>query len=262
MRAILPGGERFPAVGLVFAGGSGTRMCQKDGIPKQFIEVDGTPILIHTLRRFQECSSIDLIYVVVPSGWVDYMIELVISFSISKVALVVPGGGTALESIFHGLKQMVNDGIPGESIVAIHDGVRPIINRELIMNNVQIAQDKGNAITSIPAFETVALKKGRDDLVKKVVNRKKAFVLQAPQTYHLSDVYETNLRAQQDNVMQNFVDQANMQYHYGKPQHLIEGFRGNIKITIPDDVRYFTYLVETGEYEKIIAAHSLRDVLQ
>jgi len=252
-------GKPPSAVALIFAGGSGTRMRQEDGLPKQFIEVAGIPILVHTLQRFQECDSIDAIYLVVPPTWTEHVLNLVMNFSIFKTAAVVPGGNTALESIFCGLQRMVDDGVPSDAVVAIHDGVRPIVTNSLITTNVETARSMGNAVTSIPAFETVALRQEGSDIVENVVDRHRAYVLQAPQTYHLGDVYDMNLRAQADGTLGKFVDQANMQSYYGKVLHLVEGFRGNVKITIPDDVRYFTYLVETGEYDKIVATQPLME---
>ena len=244
-----------PGVALVFAGGSGTRMDRKDNLPKQFIEVGDAPILVHTLRRFQECPAIDQIYVVVGEAWIEHVRTLAQDFSIDKVACVTAGGTTALESIFNGLKQMVADGVPETAIVAIHDGVRPIINCRLITASLELARREGNAITSIPAFETVALAHGDGDTVESVVDRQRAFVLQAPQTFTLADVYRLNRRAQTEETMGRFVDQANMQAYYGQTLHLLPGFRGNVKITIPDDVRYFNYLIETGEYERIVSDH-------
>lgn len=244
-----------PGVALVFAGGSGVRMDRKDNLPKQFIEVDGVPILVHTLRRFQECAAIDLIYIVVGEAWIDHVDGLVASYGISKVAGVTAGGVTALDSIFNGLQKMYDDGVPKTAIVAIHDGVRPIINVDLVTANIEMARRDGNAITSIPAFETVALKNNDDDTVETVVDRHRAYVLQAPQTFVFEDVYNINVRAKAEATIDKFVDQANMQAYYGKTLHLLDGFRGNVKITIPDDVRYFNYLVETGEYDRIISGH-------
>lgn len=246
-----------PAVALIFAGGAGTRMSDSQHLPKQFIEVAGVPILIHTLSRFEDSDVIDQIYLVVPNDWTEYAADLVERYRISKVACVLSGGDTALLSIFKGLSQMVTDQLPDQTIVVIHDGVRPIISSQLIEANVEMARREGNAITSIPAFETVAIKHVGNDTVETVIDRRRAFVLQAPQTFHLNQVYQTNLQAINDDTISNFVDQANMQAHYGERLFLLNGFRGNVKITIPDDVTYFTYLVETGQYERIIMSQDM-----
>jgi len=226
-------------------------------LPKQFIEVEGVPILVHTLRRFQESSGVDMIYVVLPQAWVEHGLNLVTQYQIDKVVRIVPGGRTALESIFNGLTQIMEDGVAEDSLVMIHDGVRPIINHQLIETSVTTAMNQGNAISCIPAFETVALKRESGDLVETVVDRHRAYVLQAPQTFRLGAVYNINVRAQLDGKMGDFVDQANMQAHYGQELHLVEGLRGNVKITIPDDVRYFTYLVRSGEYQNIVAVPTI-----
>jgi len=137
--------------------------------------------------------------------------------------------------------------------VMIHDGVRPIINRQLIEGSIELARAAGNAVVGIPAFETVALKPPGSDVVSSVVDRRQAYVLQAPQTFRLRDVFDLNQRAVAEGTIDRFVDQADMQAHFGRDLHLLPGLRGNVKITTPDDVAYFTYLVETGRYDRLIS---------
>lgn len=192
------------------------------------------------------------IYIVVLESWVDETRKMAEAHGIDKAKGVIAGGGSALDSIYLGLKQMVADRLPSDTIVEIHDGVRPIITESMIRANAEATVLHGNAITCIPAFETMALCKSGSLHVEHVVDRKRAYTLQAPQTFRLGEAYAINARAQDEQTVGQFVDQANMHDYYGVPLRLIEGIRGNVKITIPDDVSYFTYLVESGEYARMI----------
>ncbi|MDR1791378.1 MAG: 2-C-methyl-D-erythritol 4-phosphate cytidylyltransferase [Propionibacteriaceae bacterium] len=241
-----------PVYALIFAGGAGTRMQHEDNLPKQFIKVGEVPIIVHTLRRFQECDAVDHIYVVSIASYIDYVKELATDFGITKVVGVLRGGSTALESIFLGLRRMITDGVDEDAIVLIHDGVRPIITDSLIRENIDVTAAEGNAISSIPAYETVASRVLDTDLVEEIADRKRMLVLQAPQTFRLGHVYDVNVRAERAGLLGAFVDQAHMQSYYGHKLHLVPGLRGNVKITFPEDVRYFTYLVDTGAYARIL----------
>jgi 2-C-methyl-D-erythritol 4-phosphate cytidylyltransferase len=231
-------------------------MGRGDDLPKQFIEVGDAPILIHTLRRLQGCGAVDSIYLVSIQSWLDRARELAAEHGIDKLKAVLPGGGSALESIFFGLRRIVEDGTPDDAVVLIHDGVRPMLTDQLIRDNIALTRERGNAITSIPAFETVALRVADSDEVEQVVDRHRAWVLQAPQTFRLRDAYEVNVRAAAEGMLGRFVDQANMQRHYGHTLHLIEGYRGNVKITIPGDVEYFRFLFDSGRYDKLIGGET------
>lgn len=142
-------------IGVIFAGGVGRRMNTK-GKPKQFLEVHGKPIIVHTIDIFQNTEAIDAVVVVCVSDWLDYMNNLVERFNLTKVKAVVAGGETGQMSIFKGLEaaeQLATD----DAVVLIHDGVRPLINEEVINANIQSVKETGSAVTSVRAKETVVL---------------------------------------------------------------------------------------------------------
>ena len=124
-------------IAVIFAGGSGARM--GSGIPKQFIEVDGKPIIIHTLEIFDEHQLIDDIYIACREDYIPKLEKLIRRFVINKVARIVPGGETGQDSIYNGLKAAYEDA-GGDNIVLIHDGVRPCISAELIDANIAMAR--------------------------------------------------------------------------------------------------------------------------
>ena len=112
-------------IAIIFAGGSGVRMGA--GVPKQFLEINGKPIIIHTLQLFQYHKMIDKIYVSILKDYVDYMKELVDDYHLSKVVSVIPGGETAQDSIYNALKKAESEN-PDDSVVLLHDGVRPFLS--------------------------------------------------------------------------------------------------------------------------------------
>lgn len=237
-------------IAVIFAGGVGSRMRNTTG-PKQFMEVLGKPILIYTLERFEKHKDIDKIFVVVNETHINETKELVKKFKIDKVCDVVAGGDSAHASIVNGIEAAKADGANDNDIIMFHDGVRPIIDSKTIENNIRIANLYGNAITSIPAFETVALSSDKE-MVDSVTIRDNSFILQAPQTYKFGDAYELNQRAIKDDIVGKVVDQAELNRHYDKPLYLVDGMRGNVKITVPLDFAYFEFLVTSGNYTHLL----------
>jgi len=238
-------------VAVIFAGGVGSRMNHPDG-PKQFVRVSGKPIIVYTLEHFQDHPAIDSIYVACLEEKLDLMRQLVKDYDISKVKLVVKAGSSAQESIYNGLTAAVEDAENDEdTCVLIHDGVRPIINNKLINDNIAAVHKYGSAISSIPAFETVARSLDEGETVDQVENRDFMYVLQAPQSFRLHDIYNAHKKSVDEGMMGKFIDQAHMMNHYGHDLHMIEGFRGNVKITVPLDLTYFNFLVESGEFKNV-----------
>ena len=172
--------------GLIFAGGTGTRM-RSSGKPKQFLELHGKPIIIYTLEHFQNHPEIDSIAVVCISGWIDYLKELLVRYGITKVKWIVPGGATSQDSTRNGLYAIAADQDPQDTIVLIHDGVRPLIDGQLITDNIAMVKEKGNAITVAPAIETIVTL-SEDNRVDRVIERNICRMARAPQSFYLSDI--------------------------------------------------------------------------
>ena len=138
-------------IAIIFAGGSGARM--GSGLPKQFIEVNGKPIIIHTLEIFEEHPAVDAIYVACKEDCISRLQKLVKRFLISKVKDIVPGGATGQDSILNGLRAAC-EGEGRDNIVMIHDGVRPCITAEVIDANLRSVREYGSAVTCTKFFET------------------------------------------------------------------------------------------------------------
>ena len=167
---------------IVFAGGVGSRMKSPD-LPKQFIEVNGKPIIVYTLEHFQNHKDIKGIIVVCLEQWIPHMLKLVAQFGLCKVLKVIKGGSTGQESIYNGLCSLQDIALP-DDVVLLHDGVRPIIDAELISNNINSVKEFGNAISVSGATETVCLidsDNKNDHHINKILNRNKCYIGRAPQ---------------------------------------------------------------------------------
>src|SRR5690554_6681434 len=141
-------------IALIFAGGSGTRM-NSEGKPKQFVVLHGKEIIIHTIEKFENHDEVDAIVVVCVEEWMEHMRRILNKFQIKKVRWIVPGGRTGQESIFNGLKAISAD-CDSDSLVLVHDGVRPRIDDRLFSHNMNSAKGKASPLTVSPAIQTVA----------------------------------------------------------------------------------------------------------
>lgn len=220
-------------VAVIFAGGVGKRMGKTD-LPKQFIEICGKPIIIHTLEVFENNKNIDGIIIASKEEWIGYLEDLIQKYNIKKVAKVVPGGATGQMSIFNGIKCATEMYDLESTIVLIHDGVRPFINDELIDKNIENVKEKGSSVSSVFSTETEVLI-DKDKNIKQVINRSESLIAKAPQSFYLNDVYEVHLKAQKDGVTDS-IDTCTLMNEYGKPLSVVLTDYDNIKITTIKDL--------------------------
>lgn len=219
-------------IAIIFAGGVGQRLCNsKDSIPKQFLEINGKPILIHTLEHFQNHPEIDKIYISVLENYIDYTKELVKNFKIDKVKGIVKGGKCGQESIYNALKCAQSEN-PDDSIVLIHDGVRPIITEKVITDNIESVKKYGTGVTSTPCYETILVSKN-GDIPQHVPLREETYAAQAPQSFRLGEILEAHEKIKN---YDGIVDSCTLFHILGRETRLVRGNFGNIKITTPQDV--------------------------
>ena len=229
-------------VALIFAGGSGTRM-NSAAAPKQFLEIYGRPVIVHTLERFQEHPQIDAIALVILDEYRDLMMSLIDRYELTKVKWLVPGGATGQESRHNGLRVLA-DACPSDSAVLIHDGVRPLVNADLISRNIASVREHGTGVTCTKANETIVVVDG--DTVGDVIPRDPLWTAQAPQSFRLGealDVYERAVAEGEDNS----IDTCSLYRRYGLEVHTVAGPHTNIKITTNSDfyvARTFFTLIE------------------
>ena len=215
---------------LIFAGGHGTRM--RSEMPKQFIEVQNKPILVHTLNVFENSQIIDKIVVVTLKEYIDQVLQYAEEFNITKIAAVIPGGLTAMDSQFNGLEYLMENS-EKEDIVFIHDGVRPFINSELLEDCLKCTIQNRNAITVSPATETISILNEQHN-IKEIFRRQSCVLARAPQVFYLSDIYNAHIKAASHK--NDYVDSASLMMSLGNKLNVIEGPVENIKITTQYDL--------------------------
>lgn len=234
---------------LIFAGGTGTRMNIKT-MPKQFLPLHGKPIILYTLEQFEYHPEIDTIVVVCIESWIDYLNRLLEKSNFKKVKWVVPGGTSGQESIYHGLKTLYEH-CPEDTIVLVHDGVRPLVNAQVISDNIACVQAHGNAITTSAAIETIMMMgEDSDGVIRQIFPRKDCAMARAPQSFRLGELYAAHCRAIAENRL-DFIDSASMMMEYGHTLHTVTGPAENIKITTPSDYYMFKSFVEAEENKQI-----------
>ncbi|HBE39598.1 MAG TPA: 2-C-methyl-D-erythritol 4-phosphate cytidylyltransferase [Bacteroidales bacterium] len=207
---------------LIVAGGTGERM--KNDIPKQFIEVAGKPVLMHTIGKFKDFDESIEIIVVLPENQFGFWDELKKKYSFTVPHAIVKGGDSRFLSVKNGLEAIVEEGL-----VAIHDGVRPLVSIDTIRRCFETAERLGNAIPVIPVSESLRMVTGKGN---EPVGRDCIKLVQTPQ------VFRTNLikKAFLQEYLPEFTDDAMVIEKTGVKINLVDGNRENIKITNPEDL--------------------------
>src|SRR5712691_8663051 len=211
---------------IIAAAGFGRRM--KADRPKQLLALNGTPIIIHTVRKFDLSAAIDYIIVTAPRESVEEVRELVRSAGFQKSVAVVEGGEKRQDSVAAGLQHLQ----PGTDIVAVHDGVRPFVSAEDIENVVRQAERTGAAILGVPIVDTV--KQVERDVIESTLTREHLVLAQTPQVFRTEILKEAFDRAQKDEYYGT--DESSLVERLGHPVAIVRGSERNIKITRPSDL--------------------------
>ena len=208
---------------IIVAGGKGLRM--GGDIPKQFVEIKGLPVLMHTINRFHSFdSSIDII-VALPVDQQDYWKELCYKYKFEILHTIVDGGDTRFHSVKNGLDQ-----VSGEGVVAVHDGVRPFVSDEVLERCFSMAQEKEAVVPVIDVFETI---RHIADGMSNTVPRDEYKLVQTPQVFLISLLK----KAYSQPYVPSFTDDASVVEAMGYKVTLVEGNRENIKLTTPFDLK-------------------------
>ena len=210
-------------------------MRMDSAIPKQFLELCGKPVLVHTLELFEQHPGIDGIYLVVNADYIERSTALVGQYGIAKLRGITSGGDSVQESIYNGLLY-AKERESSDAIVLLHDGVRPYVTPEVISANIASAEKYGNAVTYTPCYETIVLSRDGNS-IDAIPTRRESYTAQAPQSFRLGEILAAHekIRARPEGYT-DMVDQATICFTLGIPVHLVPGNRGNIKITTPEDI--------------------------
>ncbi|TKB95948.1 2-C-methyl-D-erythritol 4-phosphate cytidylyltransferase [Pedobacter cryophilus] len=208
---------------VIVAGGSGKRM--GNVIPKQFMLLNGIPVLMHTLNAFYTNEYQPQIILVLPESE-DFFWQQLIAKHHFKVPHQIIYGGTER---FHSVKSALSIITDSNSIIAIHDGVRPLVSQKTISNCFQSALAKGNAIAAIPAKDSIRKVKNNQS---EALNRSEIYLVQTPQTF----IFEQLRNAYKQEYSINFTDDASVVEKAGFPIHIENGDEFNFKITFKEDL--------------------------
>lgn len=217
---------------VVLAGGVGKRMGA--GVPKQFIEIDGKPILVHALERFAELDEIDKIVVVTVD--VGETLKLVVKYNIPKIGVIVIGGATRRDSSKIGCETLLKLGAGRDDIVLIHDAARPFVTKEIILANIEAVKKHGACETAEKIHDTVI--SAKDERLSEIIPRDGLFLVQTPQSFRLGIICDAHAMADEltESEQMAITDDAGMVKRFGRDVVVVPGNRKNIKITTPEDL--------------------------
>jgi len=232
---------------IIIAGGHGQRMGQD--IPKQFINVYDKPIIIYTLESFQKHPMIDSVLVVCLDGWHDVLRAYARQYGIAKLTQVVSGGATGQESIRNGVYALEGC-CTDDDIIVIHDGIRPLVDAEVLTDVILKCREFGNAVTSLPYNEQIFVVSQEDKTTTtQYIPRETLRRVSTPQAYFFGKLLTSYRRAFAEEIGIFGSAYANtMMVELGERLHFAAGSDKNIKLTTKDDLELFkAYLRSTQE---------------
>jgi 2-C-methyl-D-erythritol 4-phosphate cytidylyltransferase len=215
---------------IIVAGGSGSRMGTTT--KKQFILLDGKPIIIHALEKFLSYNEALQIVVVLPESHIDNWKRIAAKYPFAKQFKITEGRATRFQSVKNGLELL-----PKEGFVAIHDAVRPMLSVALIERCFNDAMQFGSGVAAISCVDTVRQKK---ESGFEILDGDKLWMMQTPQCF---DLKKLKVAFQLADEKKTFTDDAEVFSHCNFPLHITEGEKNNIKITYPQDLQFAEWLL-------------------
>lgn len=214
---------------IIVAGGSGSRM-QSD-IPKQFMLLNGKPLMMHTIEAFYHSDIQPEIILVLSNTYYDYWDELCRKYTFTIPHKLVNSGAERFYSVKNGIESISDEGI-----ISIHDAVRPLVSNDLICKTYREAEETGCSVAAIKSKDSIRQKQGNTTVS---LNRDEVFLVQTPQVFNSLILN----RAYQQDYNHEFTDDASVVERSGIPIKLTEGEIKNIKITFPEDMQLAEYFL-------------------
>lgn len=229
------------AIALILAGGEGTRAAQS--IPKQYVQIEGIPILAYTIRAFDRHPLIDAIYVVCRNEWADLVRRTATELAFTKFRDTIPAGDTSHSSICNGVNALATifTSSPFDPIILVHDGVRPLVSSAIIADAITVCHRHGNAIAAMQGEE--AFMTGDSVKATSMIPREQLWGAQTPHTFHLSTLVQVFEEAQARGIQDSQSLYTLMAELGHWPLYKSRGERVNLKITHPEDIWLFSRLV-------------------
>lgn len=231
---------------IILAGGVGNRFGAS--VPKQFVEVLGKPVIVYTMKHFQNHPDIDAIELVCVDGYQEHLKNIVDKYGITKVLKIVKGGSEYERSIMNGVAGLEGIAKP-DDLVIIHWAASPFLSEEIITDNIRVCKEKGNAITASYSYLLYGTNDG--DCAKKSINRESFMTLATPQSFQykvITDIY----KQVEEKHMLDYVEAHTpaLMTELGIPVYFSKGSHANIKITTKEDVDLFLGYLLAQQYKK------------
>lgn len=235
-------------IAIIIAGGVGKRMGQS--IPKQFININDKPVLVYTLESFQKHPQIDAIELVCLDGWQNVAWAYAEQYGISKLKWIVTGGESGQESIRNGVYNLESK-VADDDVILIHDGVRPLLNSEVISDVIVKCEKYGNAVTSMPYNEQIFVIDPDDETTtEKYIPRETLRRVSTPQAYNFALLDEKYHEAFEKKIGIYGSSYTNtMMVDLGVKLHFAAGSDMNIKLTTPENLDFFKAYLNTNHLE-------------
>lgn len=231
---------------ILLAGGVGNRVGA--GIPKQFVEVLGKPVIVYTMQKLQQCSDIDGIVLSCVDGFQDYLKNIADENGITKVIKIVTGGKDYEHSIINGVKGLLCIA-KDDDVIQIHWAASPFVSDDILKDNIKVCKEKGNAISSCSAFLLYGTNDG--DHAKKNIIRDTFKTLSAPQAFLYKNIIEFYRQVEEKHLFDTLDAHTTILMEaLNIPIYFSKGNQTNIKITTPEDIDIFLGYVLAQEYKK------------
>ncbi len=230
-------------IALILAGGYGRRA--KAECPKQFVEIDGHSILAYTAAAFQHHEQIDEFYVVCTDEWSERINAEMRSLGYGKFSGTFPAGATSIDSLHNGVDGLTAKGLSPQSIVLVHEAVRPVVSEDIITDALAVCGARGNAIAGIESYESY-MKSPTGIVSNEMQSRYGLFRAQTPHTFPLGSLQQVFVLAMQRGIhtsqsLFTLVSELGL-----FPLYISRGEQSNLKITLPEDLKFFESLIKGG----------------
>lgn len=231
-------------IAIILAGGSGTRM--GSDVPKQFIDIYGKPLIIHTIEAFDINPNIDYIEVICKKEFQEDLTIWIRKYGISKVKWIVDGGNTRQESVYNGINNL-SDFCSDEDILVIHDAARPLISQRIIDENIQSAKINKAVDTVIPTTDTI-IRSIDGSAIEEVPVRRELYLGQTPQSFEYALIKKAHEEAKKENNL-NATDDCQLVLKIGNKVSLVKGDKLNFKVTTFEDLLILKSVIKLGKLE-------------
>lgn len=225
------------------AAGQGSRM--NSSVNKQFIDLCGVPVIVRTLRAFEESPLIDSIVAVTRDSEREELKLLCIKYNITKLMGIAHGGDTRQDSVRNALEFLANIQVdPENCYVLIHDGARPFVYEDIIQRSIEAVRKYKACGVGVPVKDTI--KNVSTDLkILETLPRENLWAIQTPQSFHFPLISKLHQKAFDDRLQ--FTDDTSLAEHYGESAYMVQGDYQNIKITTPEDLLYGEMILNKGK---------------